>query len=165
MIENEDGVLRITDGAEQVYNSATDKLLHFLRPRIDGEVSRSGLSYSGGSSWTTRNEDFSIGSLPAVATDIVGLIRITFGGGRSYLPDDGWFPAGGSLLLEGKTFQTISGTWGERICSLGFATIYKDGSDLRFREQISLKDHRLNALGFSLAAYTLHYRIYPAVFS
>lgn len=166
MIENDSGILRITDGATEVYNSATDKLLHLIPPRIDGSVSRSGLNYGGSSTWNTRSADFSVATLPAVATDIVGLVRVTYGSGdRSYLPNDAWHPAGGSLILEFKTFQTITGTWGNYMANFGSATIYKDGTDLRFREELALKDHRLNSLGFSLAAYTLHYRIYPAVFS
>jgi hypothetical protein len=166
MIENVDGVLRITDGAgEVVYNSATDQLLHFIPPRIDGSVSRPGLSWSRGSSWSERTADFGLATLPSVATHIVGLVRVTYSSGKSFLPGGAWYPAGGSLLLERKTFQTISGTWGDYVSSIGIASIYKSGNQLRFKEEISLRDDRLGALGFLVAPYTLTYRIYPAVFS
>ena len=166
MIENKDGVLRITDGAQEVYNASTDQLFHFLPPRIDGSVTRESLRYSAGTNWNGRTADFSIGTLPSAATDIVGLIRITYhGGGQALLPNDAWYVAGGSLLLEFKSFQTISGTWGAHPSSIGIATIYNNGTDLRFREEIALKDHYMAGPGLGLASYTLTYRIYGAVFS
>lgn len=165
MIQNEGGVLTIIDGSETVYNSSTDKLMHNLLPRIDNSISRSSADWSGSSAWTSREADFSIGSLPSVSTDIVGLCRVTYSGGITHLPSGGWYVAGGSFLLLAKDFQSLSGTWANYICSMAAITIYKDGDDLRFREQIRLKDHYMAGPNLNLSGYTLAYRLFPAVFS
>lgn len=165
MITNEGGVLDITDGGTPVYNSATDQLFHFLPPRIDGSVSRSALAFSGGSAANFRDVDFSIGSLPSVTTDIVGLVQIQYSGGYEYLPADSWFVAGGSFLFVHKRFQDIGGGFANYPASIGIATIYRNGADLRFKEQLYLLDHYLAGPALALEAYTLNYRLFPAVFS
>jgi len=165
MIENANGVLRIADGAEMVYDSAVDELFHCLPPRIDGAVSRSSANWAGSSAWTTRDTDTVIATLPTESTDIVGLCRVTYSGGYTHLPSNAWYVAGGSFLLVSKDFQSISGTWGDYICSMVAATIYKDGANLKFKEQLRLKDHYMAGPNLNLAAYTLTYRLFPAVFS
>ena len=165
MIKNEAGVLQITDGGTEIYNSSTDELLHNLPPRIDGSVSRGALAFSGGSTPTFRDTDFSIGSLPSVASDIVGLVQIQYSGGFEYLPAGSWFVAGGSFLFVHKRFQDIGGGFANYPASIGIATIYKNGADLRFKEQLYLLDHYLAGPALALEGYTMNYRLFPAVFS
>ena len=163
---NDAGELIITDGAEEVLNTVTDKLLHCLPPRFDGSVSRSSLAWGGSEAWEMRSADFQIATgLPSAATDIVGLVRIEYSNGYSELPSGGWYVAGGSFVMVSKDFQTISGVWGAKHCSMGVVTIYKSGTTLRFREQLALKDHYMAGPAASMAPYTLTYRLFPAAFS
>lgn len=166
MIDNNAGILRITDGAEEIYDSSKDALFHYLPPRIDGSFSRSSENWSGsGSAPGARINDFSIGTLPDAATDIVGLVRFEYSTGWEYLPSGAWFVAGGSFVLVSKDFQTISGSWGTYVSSLAFATIYNDGTDLRFKEEMSLWDHYMAGPNLNLAGFDVTYRLFPAVFS
>lgn len=166
MIENKDGVLRITDGAQVVYDASRDKLLHYLPPLMSGSFTRPAADWSGsGSDPGVRRNDFSLRPMPAPATDIVGLVRFQYSTGYTYLPSNAWFVAGGTFVLVHKNFQTLSGTWGLRCSSCAFATIYASGGNLRFREEISLWDHYMAGPNLDLAPFTVHYRIYPAVFS
>lgn len=169
MIENADGVFRVTDIVEgvevQVYDSSVDELLHCLPPRIDGSISRPSANWAGSTNWTYRDYDTSLGTLPSEASDIVGLCRVTYSGGFSHLPSGGWYVLGGSLLLIQKDFQTISGNWGDCISSIVAATIYKSGNQLRFKEQLRLKDHYMAGPNLNMSAYTVAYRLFPAVFS
>lgn len=166
MIENKDGILRVTDGAEEVFNSSTDQLLHYLPPRLDGSFTRPSADWSGsGNAPAARINDFQIGTLPSVATDIIGLVRFQYSGGYTYLPSGSWFVAGGTFNLIHKKFQTLSGNWGMHPSSVAFATIYNNGTSLRFREEISLWDHYMAGPNLNLSAFTVTYRIFPAVFS
>lgn len=170
MIENENGILRVVDTSipvpEEVLNTATDKLLHYLTPRLDGSFTRPAANWSGsGNAPAVRTNDFEIGVLPAVATDIVGLVRFQYSTGYTYLPPDAWFVAGGSFVLAMKRFQSISGSWANYVSSLAVATIYNDGPSLRFREEIALWDHYMAGPNANLAPFTVDYRLYPAVFS
>lgn len=162
---NEDGVLTITDGAELVFDSSRDKLLHYLNPRIDGSIARPKADWSGSTTPSIRSYDAQIATLPAVSTDIVGLVRFRYSTGYTYLPPDAWFVAGGSFVLAQKDFQTISGVWGAYCSSMALATIYKSGNQLRYKEEISLKDHYMAGPNLNLAAFNVDYRIYPAAFS
>jgi len=165
LIENENGILRITDGVTEVLNTSTDALLHYLPPRIDGTVARARFDWVADQR-RTRNDDFQIGTLPPEATHIMGLVRVTYGGGYTELPGDAWFVAGGTFVLFMKAYNSLSGaSWGDYVSSIGLATIYKNGNELRFKEELSFRDGRLAASSSHFAAYTLTYRIYPAVFS
>lgn len=165
MIESDGGVLRITDGATEVYNATTDQLLHYLPPLMSGSFTRPAANWGGGGAPGVRRNDFSLGAMPAPATDIVGLVRFQYSTGYTYLPSNAWFVAGGSFVLVLKAFQTLSGVWGDGCSSGAFATIYASGGNLRFREEISLWDHYMAGPNLDLAPFTVHYRIYPAVFS
>jgi len=165
MIENKDGILRITDGGAEVYNSSTDELLHYLPPRIDGSVSRDSVNWPGGTAWERRDADILLGTVPAVASDLVGLVRVQYDTGYTHLPPNAWYVAGGSFLLVFKTFQSLSGTWANYVSSVAAVTIYKSGNQLRFQERIRLLDHYMAGPNLNLAGYTLTYRLYPAVFS
>jgi len=166
MIENENGILRITDGATDVLNTQTDALLHYLPPRIDGAISRPEFPWLADSR-RTRNDDVLIATLPAVATHIMGLVRITYNtGGYTEIPGDGWYVAGGTFVMFMKRFNSVSGaSWGDYVSSVGLATIYKSGNELRFKEELSFYDGRLATSATRFPAYTLTYRLYPAVFS
>lgn len=166
MIKNEGGEVVIIDGSEEVYNSGIDRLFHYLPPRVDGSFNRPDRDWSGsGNAPAVHTNDFSIRALPAPTTDIVGLVRFQYSTGWTHLPPNAWFVAGGTFALVLKTFQTISGSWGNYVSSASFATIYADGADLRYREEISLWDHYMSGPNLYLAPVTVHYRIYPAVFS
>lgn len=166
MIKNEGGEIVIIDGTEEVYNSSTDQLFHYLPPRIDGSFNRPSRDWSGsGNAPAAHIDDFSIGTLPAPATDIVGLVRFEYSTGWTHLPPDAWFVAGGTFALVLKTFQSISGTWADYVSSASFATIYNDGADLRYREEISLWDHYMSGPDLYQAPFTVHYRLFPAAFS
>jgi hypothetical protein len=162
----DDGNLIVKDGAETVLHTGTDDLLHYLTPRLDGSFSRSAANWGGSTSWGGRFTDTVIRTgLPSVAPDLVGLVRIQYSGGYTYLPSGSWFVAGGSFLMVAKRFQTISGDWGEKLSSMAAITIYKSGTNLRFREQIALLDHYMAGPNLNLAPFTVTYRLFPAVFS
>jgi hypothetical protein len=165
MIENENGVHRIMDGATEVYNSSTDQLFHYLPPMMSGSFTRPAEDWGGSGAPGVRVNDFSLGSMPAPAAHIAGLVRFEYSTGYTYLPPDAWFVAGGSFVLVQKVFQTLSGVWGIYCSSCAFATIYADGGNLRYREEMSLWDHYMAGPNIRLGAFTVHYRIFPAVFS
>lgn len=165
MIKNENGLLIITDGPEVIYDSSVDKLFHYLPPRIDGSFNRPGQGWSGAGNPGFIVDDFSIGTLPSAATDIVGLVRFQYSTGYEYLPSGAWFVAGGSFVLALKAFQLTNGNWGSNVSSAYFASIYNNGTDLRFRAEMSLWDNYMAGPGLALAPYTVTYRLFPAVFS
>jgi hypothetical protein len=159
------GVVVIKDGSTEILNTGTDELLHYLTPRVDGTVNRPAVDWSGSGVPTVRTYDAQIATLPEVSTDIVGLVRFRYSTGYTYLPPDAWFCAGGTHVLVHKFFQSISGTWGNYPRSIGLATIYKNGTALRFKEHFVLEDHYMAGPNLNLAAFSVDYRIYPAAFS
>lgn len=119
-----------------------------------------------------RNLTQNVGTVPSVATHLVGLVRFTYSSGANLgdpaLPNGAWCVAGGSFVLICKRFQQSNGSYSSgsaTMSSLGVATFYKDGTNIVFKEAIRLFDNREELLGSSLRGYTADFRLFPAAFS
>ena len=164
------GRIVITDGATTVFDTNQD-LLHLLSPVIAGSYSFPSVDWPGNSAGfqAVRNQDFFVANVPAGTTHIVGLVRFDIAAGGSNapvgMPTGAWYQAGGSFLVDHKTFVASNNTIATYPTSMISASFYLSGTTIRFNEELRLYDGRAEFLGLLYPSYTVTYRLFPAAFS
>lgn len=158
--------MTITDGATTVFDS-DQELLHLVSDAVSGTIVRDPIFWGTIDTPTERIDDIQIGTLPAISRDIIGLVKFEFTTGYSLIPQTAWFVAGGTILLEHKRAQDVDGNYMNWPSSIVGVTIYKSGTELRFKEWIELSDDYYGyPYGSSrMAGYTVTYKIFPATYS
>lgn len=157
--------ITITDTDGSLIFDTNDKILHILPGLASGSRSYAALNWGSGTNPSTRHTDVSLGAVNSNAQVIFGLARITYSSGLSSLPSGAWYTVGGSILHEHKTFQSLSGTYGNFPSSMAALTFYLSGNTLRIKEDVVTCDDSIAGVNDNFAGYTTTYRIYAGAFT
>lgn len=160
----QNGYVQVTDIGGHVVHDTRDQIFHVLT-ELSGSVSVGGLGWGGSGSGVTRANDWDLGAVDAAATALMGICKVTYSGGLSSLPSGLWYTVGGSIILNHKTFQTISGTWSTYCSTASVFSFVLASGRARCQEETVNRDDYLSGTGATASGWTLQYKLYAGAFT
>lgn len=163
-LEIEPGYVRVTDTNGHVCLDTRRKSFHRLS-LVSKTINIPQLDVGTGEAPNGRTATYSVGSVAAGCTHLLGFCRITYSTGYSMLPSGYWYTVGGTLVPEIMRFRTISGVNTPFISSLQLLTFELVGNTVVLKEEVTLANDYEAGFNIKTAAMTIDCRIYAGRFN